>query len=201
MGLKLISPPVTTPVTLAEAKAHLRVVDSDDDTLIAGYIAAATNSTEAFLGRALIDQTWDLYLDSFPSNTTHLEIKIPKPPLIEVTQIAYDDSNGDEQIIATGNYYVDTVSEFGWVVPQGGLSWPAPIDAINSVRVRFRAGYLDTNSPPGNAVPGDIKSAVLLTIGSFYEQRDSMVVGTVVYQLPWGVEQLLRQHRVLLGMA
>jgi uncharacterized phiE125 gp8 family phage protein len=201
MGLKLITPPATTPVTLDEAKAHLRVVDDDEDAIIATYIQAATGSTEAFLGRALIDQTWDLVLDAFPTDTMHLEIKVPKPPLIEVTQIAYDDGNGDEQIIPSGNYYVDAVSEFGWVVPQGGLSWPTTIDAINSVRVRFRAGYLDTNSPPGNAVPGDIKSAVLLTIGSFYEQRESMVVGTVVYQLPWGVEQLLRQHRVLLGMA
>jgi hypothetical protein len=41
----------------------------------------------------------------------------------------------------------------------------------------------------------------LLTIGNFYEQREGQVVGTVVYQLPWGIEQLLRQHRVLLGMA
>ena len=50
-------------------------------------------------------------------------------------------------------------------------------------------------------MPGDIKSAILLTIGTFYEQREGLVVGTVVYQLPWGIEQLLRQHRVLLGMA
>jgi uncharacterized phiE125 gp8 family phage protein len=200
MGLKLITPPATTPVSLDEAKVHLRVVDDDEDLLIGTYIQAATGSTEAFLGRALIDQTWDLVLDAFPT-TTDLEIKIPKPPLIEVTQIAYDDSNGDEQILPSGNYFVDAVSEFGWVVPQGNLSWPSTIDAINSVRVRFRAGYLDTNSPPGNAVPDDIRAAVLLTIGSFYEQRESLVVGTVVYQLPWGVEQLLRQHRVLLGMA
>jgi uncharacterized phiE125 gp8 family phage protein len=201
MGLKLISPPVTTPVTLAEAKAHLNYVDSDRDTTIAAYIAAATASCEAFLGRALIDQTWDLVLDAFPADSAHLEIKIPKPPLIEVTQIAYDDGNGDEQIIPSGNYYVDNVSEFGWVVPQGGLSWPTTLDAINSVRVRFRAGYQDTNSPAGNAVPDDIKQAVLLTIGHFFENRETVVVGTVVYQLPWGTEPLLRQHRVLLGMA
>jgi len=200
MGLKLITPPATTPVTLAEAKQHLHVVDSDDDAIIAIYLDAATKATEAFLGRALIDQTWDLVLDAFPT-ANNLEIKIPKPPLISVLQIAYDDAAGDEQILTGSSYYVDTASEFGWVVPQGTLSWPTPIDAINSVRVRFRAGYLDNNSPPQNAVPGDIKSAVLLTLGSFYEQRESMVIGTIVYNLPWGVENLLRQHRVLLGMA
>jgi hypothetical protein len=50
-------------------------------------------------------------------------------------------------------------------------------------------------------VPDDIKQAVLLTIGHFFENRETVVVGTVVYQLPWGTEPLLRQHRVLLGMA
>jgi uncharacterized phiE125 gp8 family phage protein len=201
MGLKLLTPAVTTPVTLAEAKAHLRVIDNDDDAAIAAYIEAATKATEAFLGRALIDQTWQLVLDSFPTGT-NLEIKIPKPPLIEIVDIAYDDPGGAPVSIVADQYFVDNVSEPGWVVPaNASLSWPAPISAINSVRIRFRAGYVDNNSPPGAAVPGDIKSAILLTIGNFYEQREGQVVGTVVYQLPWGIEQLLRQHRVLLGMA
>jgi uncharacterized phiE125 gp8 family phage protein len=200
MAVKLITPPATTPVTLAEAKAHLRVIDADDDTVISAYIQAATKSAEAFLGRALVDQTWDLYLDSFPVGAD-LEIKIPKPPLIEVLSITYDDASGLQQSVAATDYYVDTISEPGWIVPTGGLTWPTPLDAINSVRIRFRAGYLDNNSPQQQAVPDDIKSAVLLTIGNFYEQREGQVIGTVVYQLPWGVEQLLRQHRVLLGMA
>lgn len=201
MGLKLITAPASPVLTLTEAKAHLRVVTSDDDTIITDYVAAATNYAEEFTGRAFIDQTWDLYLDAFPT-TGELQIKIPKPPLIEVLSVSYDDSNGDEQVIASGQYYVDTVSEFGWVVPASGLStWPTPIDAINSVRVRFRAGYLSPDSPPLNAVPRGIVSAVKLILGSLYEHRESQVVGTISSRLPWGAEQLLRQHRVLLGMA
>jgi uncharacterized phiE125 gp8 family phage protein len=121
--------------------------------------------------------------------------------LIAVVQIAYDDANGTEQIVPSANYYVDSVSEFAWVVPQSSIPWPTTIAAINSVRVRFRAGYQDTNSPANNLVPGDIKSAILLLIGTFYAQRESMVVGTIASRLPWGVEELLRQHRVQLGMA
>ena len=202
MGVRLITPPATTPVSLDEAKAHLRVIDDDDDMAIAGYIEAATKATEAFLGRALIDQTWELVLDRFPIGVCGYQIKIPKPPLIGVVDISYDDANGVAQSISPADYFVDNVSEPGWVVPASSdLSWPTTINAINSVRIQFRAGYLDNNSPQGAAVPGDIKSAILLTIGNFYEQREGQVVGTVVYQLPWGVEQLLRQHRVLLGMA
>ena len=57
MGVKLITPAATTPVSLDEAKKHLRVVDSDDDVAIAAYIEAATKMCEAFTGRVFIDQT------------------------------------------------------------------------------------------------------------------------------------------------
>lgn len=205
MGLKLITPPATDPITLAQAKEHLRYVDDDEDALIAAFIKSATQNVEQFTGRALIDQTWDLVLDSFPTDKTvtpHLEIKIPKPPLIEVTQIEYDDLNGDQIIVPSGNYYVDTTNDlFGWVVPQGTLIWPATIDAINSVRVRFRAGYLNTNSPPTAAVPDDIIAGLKLMLGTLFEHRELQAVGSIATRLPWGVENLLRPHRVLLGLA
>jgi uncharacterized phiE125 gp8 family phage protein len=180
MGLKLITPSAVDAITLTEAKAHLRVVDSDDDTYISALVKSASTNAEQWLGRALIDQTWDLYLDTFP--TTHQEIMIPKPPLIEVISIIYDQPDGTEATVDAGDYFVDN-------------------DAINSVRVRFRAGYLDTSSPPQNAVPFDIKAGILLSVGTMYEAREQVVIGTVAVKLPWGVENLLRPHRVLLGMA
>jgi len=215
MALKLISPPASEPITLVEAKAHLRVTDSDNDTLITALIKAARANAEGFMGRALVDQTWELYLDSFPTYSVNvnsycnvtstapgaLAIEVPLPPLIQVTQIAYDDANGDEQIIASGSYYVDNVSEPGWVVPSGISQWPTPINAINSVRVRFRAGYLTNDSPADTFVPEDIKAAIKLILGSLYEHRETQVVGLIANELPLGVEQLLRRYRVLLGMA
>lgn len=198
MPIKLITPAATDAITLEEAKSHLRVVDSDDDTYIGALIKAGITNAETWLGRALIDQTWELYLDNFPSTG---EILIPLPPLIEVISIKYDDSAGVEQIISPSSYYVDTISQPGWVVPAGTLTWPTTIDAINSVRIRFRAGYLDNNSPPVAAVPFDIKAGILLNIGAMYEHREETVVGNIVNKLPWGSEQLFRPHRVLFGMA
>src|SRR5262245_41220288 len=208
MALKLITPPAVEPLTLVQAKAHLRVVDSDDDTLISALIIAARQNAENWMGRALIDQTWDLYLDGFPtasenvpSTVVDMAIQIPKPPLIQVVQVAYDNTNGDEILMNPNDYYADVVSEPGWLVLSGLSSWPTTIDAINSVRVRFRAGYLSTDSPPVNKVPEDILSGVKLLLGTMYEHREQQVVGTIANKLPFGVEQLLRHHRVLLGMA
>jgi len=197
MAVKLIIPPAVDAVSLTEAKAHLRVVSSDEDTLISAYIKSAVEEVEGWTGRALIDQTWDLYLDEFPE----AEIKIPKPPLIEVISIKYDDAAGVEQTVLSTDYYVDTINAPGWVVPNLDSGWPTPLDAINSVRVRFRAGYLSTDSPPQDAVPSDIKRAILLSIGSAYEYREGIIVGDVLTDIPQVSERLLRKHRVLLGMA
>lgn len=201
MPLILITPPATEPVSIIEAKEFLRVTDTDQDNVITALIAASRMNAEEWLARSLIDQTWDLYLDSFPDATTDQAIQIPRPPLIEVISVKYDDAAGVEQTIDPSAYYVDLASQPGWVVPISSTSWPATLDAINSVRIRFRAGYLDNSSPPVANVPKDIRSAILLNLGTMFEHREQVVVGTVSAQLPWGVENLLRPHRVALGMA
>ncbi len=202
MALRLITAPTVEPISLVEAKAHLRVDHSDDNTLIGAYIQASrsyVDGKDGFLGRALVTQTWELVLDEFPD----AEIKIPLPPLQEIVSIKYDDTAGVEQILDPAGYSVDDISEPGWVVPVTA-GWPTPIDAINAVRIRFIAGYApNADSPPDLTanVPGSIKAAMLLHIGSFYAHRESIVVGQTAVLLPWASEQLLRPYRVQLGMA
>jgi uncharacterized phiE125 gp8 family phage protein len=198
--IKLVTPPVAPVLTLAEAKSHLRVGHSDDDSTIVALEQAATRHCEQWTGRAFVDQIWDLYLDSFPG-TNAMEIKIPLPPLIQIVQIAYDNSTGDETIVPVNGYFVDSVSEPAWLVPQLGASWPTTIDAINTVRVRFRAGFMSPDSPPLIDVPEDVKAAVKLTLGDLFENRQRVLIDSTAVQLPWGAENLLRQYRVLLGMA
>lgn len=183
MALKLITAPQTYPVTLAEAKKHLNVDYTDDDDMITTFIAAATSHVDGpvgFLGRALIDQTWELTLDEFPDN----EIKIPIPPLIAVESVKYDDTAGVEITIDPQDYTVDAVSEPGWVLPES--TWPATFDGINAVRIRFRAGYLDQSVSPVVAnVPADIRIAILLYVGTLYANRENEVVGVSVTKMPW----------------
>jgi uncharacterized phiE125 gp8 family phage protein len=198
-GLRLITPPSIKPLTLTEAKAHLRIDTPDEDTLITLLIDAATTHVDGptgFLGRALVDQTWDLILDTFPLN----EILIPLPPLIQVTQVNYDDTAGVQHTLPTDQYTVDNAREPGWILPTAPSAWPATFAGINAVRIRFRAGYVDlTNSPPPD-VPGDIKAAMLLMLGSLYANREQVVAGQAAVVLPWGADQLLRRKRIDLSM-
>lgn len=200
MALKLITAPASEPVTIEEAKAHLRVDHGDDDTLIEALQKAARFHAEKFLGRALVSQTWDYYADAFPA--TGKPIELPLPPCIGVDGVFYTNADGSETEVTSG-FVVDTASEPARVYMSGSAAWPTPgINALNAVRVRFRAGYVDESlSPPVGEVPEDIKAAIKLTLGTLYEHRETVIIGQTAVQLPWAAEQLLRFHRIDLSMA
>lgn len=207
MALQRITAPSVEPLTLEETKAHLRVTHTDDDALIAIYIAAATSHVDGqygFLGRALVRQTWELVLDAFPAVTNNDGvIRIPLPPLLEVVSIKYDDSAGNEQTLGSTQYYADTVSQPGWVVPITA-GWPTTIDAINAVRIRFTCGYPPSNDSPDDLrfnIPRAIRHGLLLHVGWMYEHREELVAGVSVVRLPWNAENLLRPFRVELPLA
>jgi len=200
MAIRLITPPAAEPISLEEAKAHLRVDHDTDDALISMLIGAARQDCEEWTARAFVTQTWELVVDAFPTN----EILIPRPPLQSITSIKYDDGDGFEQTLSSTEYVVDDVSQPGWVVPVT-TGWPSSIfEGINAVRIRYVAGYATSGNSPDNLadnVPGPIKAAIMLRLGQLYEHREDVIAGTTAVALPNGAEFLLRQYRVALGMA
>lgn len=197
MTLKLVTAPTVEPITWAQAQAHLRAPDDDEDlvTALIGAVRQHIDGPDGLLQRALVTQTWDLYLDKFPCS----EIRIPLPPLQSVVSVKYDDKDGNEQTVSDANYSVDTISQPGWLLPDSGTPWPTTFNGVNAVRVRFIAGYPPgTDSPVDLAanVPLPIKQWMLLQIGTFYLQRETLVIGQSVQNLPWMYEGLLQGYRV-----
>lgn len=160
MALKLITPASTYPVSLAEAKLHLRVDDSAEDALITALIASATEMAEQATGRAVMAQTWEVTFDAFPS-----AVELSRVPVQSVTSVKYYDIDGVQQTVASNLYSVDTANDYGYayVVPAFNTSWPATQDIINAVAVRYVAGY--------STVPEPIKSWIKLAVGVLYENR------------------------------
>lgn len=187
MSLILITAAADEPVTLAEAKLHLRVEHSADDTLISAFIQAARERAEHETGRALITQTWELVLDAFPA----AEIELAKPPVAAVVSVKHLDSAGVEQTLDPSAYRLDAATLPGWVFPV--TTWPATYDGANSVRVRFTAGY----GASGASVPASVRSWMLLQIGAAYRNREAFAQGASVAELPnrW-VDSLLDSLRV-----
>jgi uncharacterized phiE125 gp8 family phage protein len=189
MALELYTGPTVEPLTLTEAKEHLRVDHIDDDTLIESLIKAARRSAEVFQGRSYLSQTWKLYLDTFPCERY---IYLPFPPLQSVSSVTYIDGNGDVQTLATSRYQVDAKSQPGRIVLAPGYSWPATeSDRVNAVIITFVAGYGATSA----SVPENIRHAVRLILGDMYTQRENTIVGSSVNQIPQSAKILLWQDR------
>ena len=186
MSLKIVTPPTAEPVTLLEAKDHLRVDGPDDDALISVLITAARKWAEEYTGRQFVTATWDWFLDGFcPS------FGVPIPPLQSVTSVKYLDTAGAEQTLDAATYRVDAVSEPGRIALDYGKSWPSTYSVINAVTVRFVAGY-----GAAGAVPEPIRQAMLILIGEMYEQREESLVGTIQSSVPFGVRALLAPYKV-----
>jgi uncharacterized phiE125 gp8 family phage protein len=141
MSLQLIADAATEPVSLAEARQHLRISDdyTGDDADISSMIVAYRKQAEHATGRALATQTWELVLDAFPE----AEIELGVPFVIDVTSITYIDPTGVEQSLAASEYVLDRETEPGYVLPVENTEWPENYpDTINAVRVQFTAGRI-----------------------------------------------------------
>jgi uncharacterized phiE125 gp8 family phage protein len=164
-GLKRVTDATTEPVTAAEAKTYARVSSSTEDTLTESLIKSARMHAEAITQRQLINATWRLTLDWFPS----WAIVLPRAPLSSVTSIIYDEySEGTATTLASTEYRVQTDPEPGFVEPSydAGL-WPTPRVQSGAVRITYVAGY----GAAASAVPEDIKTAIKWLVNHWLEER------------------------------
>jgi uncharacterized phiE125 gp8 family phage protein len=188
MSWKVTTQPTIEPVSLAEAKLHLKIetADTADDTLISALIKAAREYCEGFQNRAYIEQSITLKFDDFAD-----EIIVPKPPLISVTSIKYIDVNGTQQMLAATVYAVDTTSEPGRITLAYNQSWPSIRGDANGVEIIYKAGYGATAA----GVPESVKVAIKLLIGHWYEHRESVNIGNITTEIPMGAMNLLSIDR------
>ena len=195
MSLSVTVAPAVEPLTLADAKLHLRVetAATAEDALITALIVAARNKAEAETGRALITQTLVLTLDGFPRWSQI--IRLPRPLAQSITSIQYVDTAGDTQTWAADQYDTDLPSGeqglFARITPAFGVSYPTTRRQMNTVTITWVAGY-------GLAVtvPEAIKAAMRLAIGHWFEHREEVVVGTSSSQLQDTVDALLGLYTV-----
>lgn len=187
MPARLTSTPAD-PVTLQEAKDHLRLEVGDDDAQVTAAIAAATKWAEEYLWRGLVEQTWELLRAGFPCEDV---FELPKGNLkASSVTVKYLDTYGTLQTWSSSAYLVDTVSVPGRILLPFGSVWPTTLCQWNSVQVTYTVGWAAA------AVPEPIKSAIKLLVSQLYEHRTPEVVGTIVSSVQFAVKALLDPYRL-----
>ena len=161
MGIKVITPPATEPVTLAEAKLHLRVDTSDEDALITRLIKSAREECEHYLQRSVPTQTLGLYLDAFPSK----ELRLPWGPAQSIASVQYVNEAGDLTTLPGSVYLFDDTQLEPVLRLTWGSDWPTTRVQPNAVIVTYVAGY-------AAACPESIRNWILLRVGTLYRMRE-----------------------------
>jgi uncharacterized phiE125 gp8 family phage protein len=179
--------PTAVPLTIAEAKAHLRVDHSDEDVLISSLIDAAVAHLDGYsgiLGRALITQTWTA---SFPTFAERLDI--PLAPVQSAT-IQYYDSTNAQQTLSTSVYAVLSDGLGPYISLKYNQQWPQTYTRDDAVTITFVAGYGAATS-----IPPAIRAAMLLLISHWYDNRSAVSIVGAASELPLAVSALLTPFR------
>lgn len=185
MALQLQTPPTLYPLTVAEAKSHLRVDVADDDALIQALISASTQDAEHLMGRAIMPQKWLYTADVFDA-----EIELDRPTVTAVDYVKYiHPTTGVPTTLSAGVYQTVLLSDHkAKILPAYGQTWPGTRAQPEAVQILFSCGYPDAAS-----VPELIKAWIKLRLGMLYENR--VAAGDKnAYAMPF-VDGLLDRYR------
>lgn len=170
------------PISLEEAKAHLRVIGDDEDGYIQDLITAAREMAEGRLNRTIVQRTRTEVFASWRDSLVLL-----KPPVVSVESVAYTDVDGQVQTLESEFYYAGTSTEPAVIELSPQFRAPALHFRSRPIAVTYTAGY------PEGDVPRAICQWILLAIGTLYQNRESLVNGVSVASLPADFMALLLQ--------
>ncbi|WP_173931135.1 head-tail connector protein [Chelativorans sp. Marseille-P2723] len=153
--------PTVEPVSLAEAKAHLRVAHDSEDALISDLVRTARQEVEQMTATALIHQCWRLVLDDWPQEEVVL---LKRKPVREILSVTVFDADGAGSVMAPDAYQLDAASTPARLHL---ADRPTPGLALNGIEIDFSAGFGEA----GTDVPDLLKRAMLLLVAHWYEFR------------------------------
>jgi len=180
--------PATAPISLSEAKLHLRVDGSHEDSLITGLIEAATAhfDGQGVLGRAMVTQSWVQWVDQNPG-----WVRLTVGPFQSLTSVEYYDADNALQTATLTDFEVRLDGDFVIVKPKKDHVWPPAYIRQDAIKITYVAGFGDAATD----VPQSIRQAILLTVGHWYEHRIAVDKGAYK-ELPLAVDALIGAERV-----
>lgn len=183
-----VTAPATSPVSLDEAKAHLRVDHDDDNSVITGFILAAVSHLDGqgVLGRAIITQTWAQWVSQSPG-----WVRLTVGTFQSLTSVQYYDADNSIQTATLSHFETRLDGDFVWVKPKADHTWPLAYNRNDAIKLTYVAGYGDA----ADDVPQSIRQSIMLMVGHWYDNREATTVGKVS-KLPLAVDALIGGERI-----
>jgi uncharacterized phiE125 gp8 family phage protein len=166
MPLILTAAPAAEPVSLAEAKAFLRVAHADEDVLISDLVQSAREHVEAVTGLALITQSWRETLDAWPQRRVSAcgqAVRLRRRPLISVEALQIYDRGGAAQLVDPVEYRIEP-GEPGRLIAILPFTLPQPERLAGGIEIDFTAGF----GPAPSDVPAPLREAILQLTATSY---------------------------------
>jgi uncharacterized phiE125 gp8 family phage protein len=187
-ALRRVTGPAVEPITLAQAKTHLRVDGTDEDDYIETLIAAAVSHVDAqgSLGRAMITQTWAQWV---PQQTGY--VRLLMGPFQTLDAIDYYDEAGTLLAADVDDFDVMLYNDFVQIRPKDNAEWPTTDDRMDAIRLTYTVGFGDAATD----VPGGIRHALLMLVAHLFEHRMA-VSDASMFVTPMAVDALLDNERV-----
>lgn len=186
MSATLLTGPTSEPLSLADAKAFLRVEHDDDDSVIAALISAARNHVEALTRLGLITQTWRIVLDRWPEQG---RIKPRLGPLQSVSAARVYDETNDASAIDAGHFVVDAAAS---IIAAPRWSLPQPGRSVAGIELDVVIGF-----GAADDVPQILIQAIRMLVSHWYENRSLVAIGQTVAMLPPSVNAMISSWRVM----
>lgn len=190
MATTLITAPTVEPITLSEAKAHMRIDHSAEDDVITEMITAARQALEDTSDLALITQTWREMLDAWPQSHHGRVVDLSKRPAQSITTVKVTSMDGTQATLPDTAYELISAGGLSRLVKTPTAIWPGPGRIAGGIQIDYVAGYGDAAAN----VPRALRQALLMVIAHVYENRE-LLARHGGAPLPRGVDALLTPYK------